>query len=57
MKRWIIKLYSGGVTLEKISLALKTPISKIIEIIYNEKIYCLIVTSYFNRICTKSERL
>lgn len=36
--KWILKLYNGGVTLEKISLALKMPISKIIEVIYNEKI-------------------
>lgn len=35
--KWILKLYNGGVTLEKISLALNSPISKIVEIIYNEK--------------------
>ena len=37
VNKWILKLYSGGVTLEKISLALKLPISEIIEIVYSEK--------------------
>ena len=36
--KWILKLYNGGVTLEKISLALKLPMSEIIEILYNQKI-------------------